>query len=223
MTLSDELLQQLEAHRDGQYAVFHSKLINCPAQSLIGVRVPQLRKIAKKYSQRIGELFEISDDRYEVKFVKLSAAAALEYEEFLKYLPLCLPLIDNWALCDGFSAKCISRHREQFRPYIDEFLSDGRQFYQRYALTTLLSFYVEEQYLGYIFDCLRRADCTQYYVHMAAAWLLCEVIVKHYERGVGFLMQNALDRATHNKAIAKCAESFRLSAEQKNHLKNLKR
>lgn len=223
MTLLDELLTEFEAHRDEKYAAFNAGLINCSAESLIGVRVPELRKIAKKYVPRIDELFAVRDDRYEVKFVKLAAAARLEYAEFLKYLEPCVALIDNWALCDCFSAKCIARHREEFRPYMDKFLSDGREFYQRYALTTLLSFYVEEQYLGYIFDCLTRADCTKYYVHMAAAWLVCEVIVKHYERGTEFLRQGTLDRATHNKAIQKSAESFRLNTDQKNYLKSLKR
>lgn len=223
MTLYEELSARVEELKDEKYAAFNSKLIKSGGGYVIGVRVPQLRKLAGEYFPRIEELFEMSDDRYEYRFLKLSAAARLRYEDFLKYLPRCLPLIDNWALCDCFSAKCIKRHREEFKPYIESFLTDGREFYRRYALTTLLSFYVEEQYLGYIFDCLERVDRSEYYVHMAAAWLLCEVIVKHYERGVEFLKKGTLDAATHNKAIQKSAESFRLDIDQKNYLKSLKR
>lgn len=223
MTLYEELSARLEELKDEKYAAFHSKLIMRGQGYVIGVRVPQLRKLAREYFPRIEELFEVGDDRYEFRFIKLSAAARLSYGEFLKYLPRCLPLIDNWALCDCFSAKCIAAHREEFLPFIDGFLSDGREFYGRYALTTLLSFYVEEEYLGNIFGCLERADCTLYYVHMAAAWLLCEVVVRYYERGVEFLERGTLDRATHNKAIQKSAESFRLSIDQKNYLKSLKR
>ena len=223
MMLLRELSQRLEELKDEKYAAFHSRLIKCGQGYVIGVRVPLLRKLAKEYFPRIEELFEVDDNRYEFRFIKLSAAARLKYEEFLDYLPRCLPLIDNWALCDCFSAKCIKGHREEFKPYIESFLTDDREFYRRYALTTLLSFYVEEQYLGYIFDCLERADCSEYYVHMAAAWLLCEVIVKHYERGVEFLKEGSLDVATHNKAIQKSVESFRLNNEQKNYLKSLKR
>lgn len=223
MKLSDELSADLESHRDDGYAAFHSVLIKCDKSQLIGVRTPALRSFAKKYAPRIEELFCLDDDRYEVKFIKLAAAAMLSYEEFLKYLPRCLPLIDNWALCDMFKPLCIKKNREDFRPYIDNLLSDGREYYQRFALTSLLSFYVVDEYIDYIFGCTARADCSKYYVRTAVAWLICEVIVKRFERGVSFLKRGTLDAATHNMAIRKSTESYRLDNDQKNYLKSLKR
>jgi 3-methyladenine DNA glycosylase AlkD len=82
---------------------------------------------------------------------------------------------------------------------------------------------VEEQYLPKIFECANRANTNYYYVHMAVAWLIAEVLIKFYDEGVEFLKTNSLDIKTHNKCIQKARESFRLSDNQKNLLTKLKR
>ncbi len=186
------------------------------------MRDPTLRKIAKKYSARIDDLLAFPDDYYEVTFVKLQAASHLPWEEFIRYVGKCVSLIDNWATCDCFSAKCIAKHREEFLPYVYQFMRGG-EFEQRYALTVLLSFYMDESYLGLIFTSVPDTDTSLYYVHMAAAWLIAEVLVKFYDKGVEFLDDGVMDKKTHNKAIQKACESYRLTKEQKDFLRGLKR
>ena len=171
----------------------------------------------------LENLFAFPDDFYEVTFIKLTAASYLNYGEFTVYVDNCVGLIDNWATCDCFSPKCIAKHRDDFLPYIDKYINSVKEFYQRFALTTLLHFYVEEAYLGKIFQTVKKADTGQYYVHMAAAWLVAEVLAKCYRQGVEFLQLGTLDVKTHNKAIQKANESFRLSEEQKKYLKEIKR
>ena len=97
------------------------------------------------------------------------------------------------------------------------------EFEQRFALTTLLHFYVEEKYLEEIFSMIDRSDTSKYYVHMAAAWLIAETLAKYYPQARGYLMEHSLDKRTHNKAIQKACESYRLSNDDKNYLKGLKR
>lgn len=220
--LYEELLQELKANAEPTYAAFHKRLLKNEKLNVLGVRVPTLRKTAKKYSARIDELLALPDDYYEVTFIKLQAAAFLPWEEFINYVDKCVSLIDNWATCDCFSAKCIAKHREEFLPFVDKYLRGG-EFYQRYALTVLLSFYMEERWLGLIFSSVLGADTSLYYVHMAAAWLIAEVLVKFYDKGVEFLNSGALDIKTHNKAIQKACESYRLTKEQKDFLRGLKR
>ena len=58
---------------------------------------------------------------------------------------------------------------------------------------------------------------------MAVACLVAEVLAKHYKRGEEFLKHGLLDKKTHNKAIQKAKESYRLTPEQKINLNNLKR
>ena len=116
-----ELLTELEECRDESYRTFHSKLLKNDNINVIGVRVPVLRKIAKKFKGREEELLSFPDDYYEVTFIKLIAVSALPYDAFVGYVEKCLPLIDNWATCDCFKADCIERHRDDFLPYIHKF------------------------------------------------------------------------------------------------------
>lgn len=218
-----QLLTELNGLADPAYRDFHKKLLKSDGVNVLGVRVPQLHKIAKKFKGCEDELLSFPDEFYEVTFIKLTAVANLPYEQFILRLDNCVKLMDNWATCDCFSPKCISGHRDEFVPYIEKYLSQPAEFSQRFALTTLLSNYVEEQYLGYIFDCCSRADTSFYYVHMAVAWLIAEVLVKYYANGVEFLKCNSLSPKTHNKAIQKAKESYRLTPEQKIYLNNLKR
>lgn len=234
MTLYEELLAELKANAEPEYAAFHKRLLKNDKINVLGVRVPTLRKLAKRYKNAIDPLLCCNDDYYEVTFIKLQAVALLPWEEFIKYVDKCVSLIDNWATCDCFAPKCISGHKDEFLPYISGYLKGG-EFSQRFALTTLLHFYVEEKYLQIISDTVRKSNRDFYYVHMAAAWLIAEVVVKYYDDGVTFLKCNAecydkegkghefFDIKTHNKAIQKACESYRLTKEQKDFLRGLKR
>lgn len=223
MTHYQEFLDELKSYADTDYRNFHKKLLKNDEVNVLGVRVPTLRKLAKKYKGEVDNLLTFPDDYYEVTFVKLSAVALLDYENFIERLDSCIKLIDNWATCDCFIPKCIAKHKDDFLPEIRECAAKDGEFEQRFALITLLHFYVEEKYLEDIFSLVERCDTSKYYVYMAAAWLIAEILAKYYPRARGFLMENSLDKKTHNKAIQKACESFRLSNDEKNYLKGIKR
>lgn len=218
-----QLLEELKNNSSEKYRAFHKSLLKNESIKLFGVSVPHLRKIAASFKGEEEELLSFPDEYYEVTFVKLTACAALGYSEFVKVVDRCVPLIDNWAACDSFKPKCIAKRKREFIPYIERYIAVDGEFYQRFALTTLLAFYVEEQFIPLITDCLYKADTRYYYVHMAAAWLVAEILVKDYERGVEILKSGILDAKTANKAISKARESFRVSDEKKNYLNTLKR
>ena len=94
---------------------------------------------------------------------------------------------------------------------------------RRFALTTLLHFYVDEQFVPEVTSRLRRVRAEEYYVSMAAAWLAAEVLVRFPAAGEALLAEHALDVQTHNRAIRKACESFRVSAERKTMLRAMKR
>ena len=223
----EEFLTELRASQDLSYRQFHKKLLKNDNINVLGVRTPIMRKLAKKYKNSVDGLLSFPDEYYEITFIKLSAVALLPYEKFITYIDKCVPLIDNWATCDCFTPKCIEKHKDKFLPYIFKYLAKDNEFYQRFALTTLLHYYVEEKYLQTLFDAIKKAELNYYYVHMAAAWLIAEMLVKYYDETVEFLTAQTsseyLDKKTHNKAIQKAVESYRLSDEQKNFLKGIKR
>ncbi|MDE7082721.1 MAG: DNA alkylation repair protein [Clostridia bacterium] len=217
-----ELLNELQTFADEDYRIFNKKLLKNDAISVLGVRVPQLRKIAKKYIDCVDELLGFPDEYYEVTFVKLTAVSCLKWEEFIKRVDGCVALIDNWATCDCFTPKCIEKHKDEFLEFIYKYLANDGEFYKRFALTTLLHFYVKEKYFNIIEDILKTVETEKYYVHMAAAWLIAELLIKNYDGAVNFLKEEYTDKKTHNKAIQKACESYRLTAEQKTYLKGLK-
>ena len=216
-----EFLEELKGYAEEKYAAFHSGLTPTKYK-ILGVRVPILRKIAKKYKGNVDELFRFPNEYYETVFIKLTVVSALPYADFCGRINDCVALMDNWAHCDSFKAKCIRQNRAEFLPVLDELFAHGGEFYERYVLVTLLSEYVEENYLPLIERYIAKSNTTLYYVHMAAAWLTAEILIKYYEHGVILLKKGILDAKTHNKAIQKAIESYRLSDEQKKELRSLK-
>lgn len=217
----DKFLAELKGFAQEDFAAFQKRLIFTSAE-ILGVRAPILRKFAKKYGKELETLMGFPDDYYEVTFIKLCAVAQLSYEEFLKYIDACVPLIDNWATCDTFKPKCLIKHKKEYLPYVEKYFSHGGEFFERYALVTLLSYYVEEEFLAILSDYLSRADTSKYYVRMAAAWLTAEILVKYPQKGEEILKSGVLDIKTRNKAIQKAKESFRVSKERKEYLNSLK-
>lgn len=218
-----ELLDELKGYRDEEYAVFQRRIV-CPReQEILGVRTPVLRRLVKKYADRWQELSRFPDRYYEVTFLKLNTIATLPYDLFVEQAARCVGCIENWAICDTFKAKCVEKHRDDFVPWLRKFAADEREFVQRYALVTLIGYCAEKKYLPLIFEMLKGRDYSLYYVHMGGAWLLAEVLVKHYDEGKAYLKENRLPVRTHNKAIQKARESYRLTAEQKEELFLLRR
>ena len=216
-----EFIEILTAYSEPKYAEFHSGLT--PTRyKILGVRVPILRKLAKQYQKHFEDLLSFPNEYYEVVFIKLTIISLLPYEVFVQYVFKAVDWIDNWALCDSFKAKCIRDHKEEFLPILEDIFNVGEEFYQRYVLVILLAEYMDEKYLPIMEEYICRADTSPYYVHMAVAWLTAEILVKYYEYGIMILDKRILKPNTHNKAIQKAIESYRLNENQKEYLRSLK-
>lgn len=218
----EEVLAELFLHEDERYRNFHGKLLKNDNVNLIGVRIPVLRKLAKLWKKESDCFLTFPDEYYEVTFLKCAIVGMLPFDQFCQCVDLVVPLLDNWATCDCFDAPCIKKNRETFLPYVARYLADEREFVARYGLVTLLRYYVDAQYLPLIFESAERANEDQYYVMMAAAWLIAEVVIKFYDEGLAYLKERKLSAPIHNKAIQKARESFRLSKEQKCELNAFK-
>ena len=228
MVKYNELLEELENISEVDFADFQRRIIRDGELKILGVRTPQLRKLAKKYSGKYELFTQFPNEYYEVVFLKLTLAAQLPYDDFVAVLDDCVRLITDWALCDLFTPQCIKKRRDDFILYIKKYLAAGDGYYnggeyaRRFSLRILLSFYVEEKYLPLIFDSISCCNPDKYYVVMGAAWLLAEVLIKHYEAGFKYLHSTTCDINVKNKAISKACDSFRVSAERKAELKALR-
>ena len=216
-----EFIEYLSSFSETEFAEFQRQLIPTKYQ-IMGVRTPKLREIAKQYAKDLETVFSFPNEYYEVVFIKLTIVSALPYERFLAYLDECVALMDNWALCDTFKARCLKQRKTEFLPVLKRIFERGGEYEERYPLVTLLSFYAEKKYLPEIERYIKKANTQRYYVHMAVAWLMAEILIKEYELGVALLCKRLTDVKTHNKAIQKAIESYRLNDAQKEFLRSLK-
>ena len=82
--LYEELLTEIKKYSEPDYAAFHKRLLKNEKLNVLGVRIPTLRKLAKKYKDCVPALLTFPDEYYEVTFLKLQAAAFLPYGAFVK-------------------------------------------------------------------------------------------------------------------------------------------
>ena len=227
----DGVLLDLREMKDEKYRVFNERIANVVPDSSIGVRIPQLRDYAKKFVRDLdydeAELFRFPNEYLEIRMLKCLCVAYAKrpYDELVTDIRKCVPILNGWSSCDLFvsTLKVLKKHREEFLPELKSYAAENSEFSQRFALIVLLTSYMSREYLPLIFSIAESVDTEKYYVHMGAAWLIAEVLVRFYEDGTAFLKCTKLNGKTVNKAIQKARESYRLTLEQKACLNSLKR
>ncbi|MBR5269626.1 MAG: DNA alkylation repair protein [Anaerotignum sp.] len=221
--------QELFAQAEEEYKNFNGKLL-CSDLSVIGLRVPFLRKTAKNIAKKdgIGFLQVCGKDTHEERLLYGLVAAALPipYEDFLPYCDHYTEhLVENWAHCDIFCSsvkKIIKGHEKHFFEHIETYLQSENPWAVRVGLVMMLSNFLQEEYMD---EVLKRTDavCSEhYYVRMAQAWLLATAWAKDRERMLQYVKNHHLDDWTFRKFIQKCCESYRVSEEDKVFLRSLK-
>ena len=179
--------------QDKGYRDFQSKLIpTIPAETIIGVRTPAIRKLAKEYAkdpESAAFLMQLPHTYYDENILHaLLIAEIKDYDACMEAVEAFLPYIDNWAVCDGLSPKAFGKHNFQME-------------------------YPEK---------VMQICSKEYYVNMMTAWFFATALAKQWNAAIPYLEQNRLDPWTHNKTIQKARESYRITTEQKEYLKRLK-
>lgn len=223
-----KFLEYLESIKDEEYKKFHSSLVLNSKYEMIGIRLPIMRKIAKEISKTdIEEFLKYSQNKYyeEVMIQGLVISNVKDEEIFYKYFKSHVNKIDNWALCDSFcnSIKIVKKYEEKYFNLAIDMCLNEEEFIARTGLVMILSHFVNEKNLKEIFTTLNKIKSDKFYINMAQAWLICELYIKHPKETLKFVKQNNLNKFTHNKAISKIHDSFRVSKEDKEYLNELRR
>lgn len=226
-TTYQEYLNYLKSISEEEYKNFHSKLCFTKYQ-ILGIRVPIMRKIAKNISKsNIEEFLKLCGNTYyEEVFIEGLVISNIKDEDiFIKYFSNYINKIDNWGICDTFcnSLKIINKNPSKYFSISKKLSLNEEEFISRVGLIIILNFFVEEKYLDCIYEILNTISSTKYYVNMAESWLICELYIKFPSKTESFLLKNNLNDFTHNKAISKIRESYRVCKEKKEYLNTLKR
>ena len=227
MTITEEIRERLFQLQDEKYRDFQSKLIpNLEASVMIGVRTPELRKLSREMVRRenIGEFLDALPHRYfdENQLHAFILSEIRDYDRCVEAVCRFLPYVDNWATCDQMSPKVFRRNRQALLPHIREWIDSGKTYTVRFGIGMLMSHFLDEGFDQTYAETVASIRSEEYYVNMMIAWYFATALVGHYEEILPFLEEKRLDPWTHNKAIQKAIESYRITEEQKAYLRTLR-
>lgn len=225
--LIDEIRARLFEMRDEKYKDFNAKLIpNVDAGTVIGVRTPALRKYAKELSKRpdIDEFISELPHKFfeENQLHGFIISEIKDYERCLRETERFLPYIDNWATCDQTLPKVFSKHTKELFPVIKKWLKSEHTYTVRFGIGCLMRHYLDDLFSEECLGLVAGVTHQDYYVKMMAAWYFATALAKRYDETLPYIEEKRLEPWTHNKAVQKAIESYRITDEQKKYLRSLK-
>lgn len=222
-----EIQKELFDLQDEKYREFSSSLMpTVDPERVIGVRTPDLRKLAKKLAKKpdIDEFLRCLPHQYyeEDNLHGFIIEGMKDYETCVQAMDAFLPYIDNWATCDLISPKVFKKRLPELLDKIREWIVSDRVYTVRFGIGMLMSFYLDDAFDPEYLDMVCSVRSEEYYVNMMIAWYFATALAKQYDAAVPYIEEKRLNVWTHNKAIQKSVESRRITEEQKNYLRSLK-
>lgn len=224
----NSIQKRLFEYKDDKYANFQVSLTpGIKRQDCIGVRVPNVRKIAKqliKDNEHILFLNELPHKYFDENMLhSILLSYTKDYKQCINYIDKFLPYIDNWAVCDSLSPKCFNNNKEDVIKHVKKYIKSKHTFTCRFAIKTLMTYYLNDDFLVEYHKMVCAVKIRDYYINMMQAWYFATALAYRWQDTIIYLENNELDIWTHNKTIQKAIESYRITDKQKQYLKTLKR
>ncbi|MBR1900852.1 MAG: DNA alkylation repair protein [Lachnospiraceae bacterium] len=222
-----EIREELFSLQDPGYRDFQGMLIPSNKDaSMIGVRTPELRRLARAYAGR-EDIAEFLDDLPHQYFDENQLHAFIisgikDYEKCVKEVIRFLPYVDNWATCDQMSPKVFRKHRQELAEQAEEWIGSDHTYTIRFGIKMLMDHFLEEEFDLMYPEMVAQVRSEDYYIRMMVAWYFATALAKQYDAVLPFIENRRLDPWTHNKTIQKAVESYRVTPEHKAYLKSLK-
>jgi len=221
------LREKLFACRDLKYKEFNSKLIpTVDPKTVIGIRTPELRKLSKEFAKTVeaAEFIKCLPHKYyeENNVHGFIIEAEKDYDAAVAKLEDFLPYIDNWATCDLISPKAFKKHLPQLLEKIKEWTKSDHIYTVRFGIGMLMRHYLDDEFKSEYLEIPAQVQSEEYYVNMMIAWYFATALGKQYDAALLYIENARLGKWTHNKAIQKAIESYRVTAEHKMYLRTLK-
>ena len=218
--------EELFKLQDKKYQELQYKIIP-NVDNIIGVRTPELRKLAKKlvkennYKSFLEELPHKYFDENQLHAFIISEIK--DFNECIDYTNKFLPYIDNWATCDQMSPKVFKKNKDNLLKEIKVWIKSKETYTIRFAIGMLMSYFLDEDFDKKYLELVSKIKSKEYYVNMMIAWYFATALAKQYKDTIIYLENNKLDTWVHNKTIQKAIESYRITNDQKEYLRSLKK
>lgn len=225
--IEDEIRERLFSLQDIKYRDFQVKLIpGKTADVMIGVRTPELRKLAKEYGKR-SDIEEFLNDLPHKYFDEDQLHAFIisdikDYIECMDEVVRFLPYVDNWATCDQLSPKVFRKHKPALAIQADRWMDSTETYTIRFGIGMLMQHFLDDDFDPKYPERTAGLRSDEYYVNMMIAWYFATALAKQWDTVIPYIENKRLDTWTHNKTIQKAIESYRITPEQKEYLKGLK-
>ena len=224
----NEILRHLREISDPAFAEFQAKLTpGVEPERFIGVRTPELRAYAKQLAKSDAAEAFLADLPHgyfdENQLHAFIISEIKDFDECIRLTEEFLPYIDNWATCDQLSPKVFVKHKAELLEHIDRWLESDLTYTVRFGTGMLMQHFLGDEFDPAYMDRVAAFRSDEYYINMMTAWYFATALAKQYDAALAVIRENRLDVWTHNKAIQKAIESRRISPEDKEYLRTLKR
>ncbi len=222
----ENIRKRLFELQDLNYKSFHSKLMpNINPDVIIGVRVPDLRRLAKELkgsAEAEAFLHNLPHKYYEENNLHAFLIEGItDFDECIKAVDTFLPFVDNWATCDSLRPKIFRKDLESLEKQAFEWIDSGKEFTVRYGIECLMVHFLGDNF--HISQALKIAsvDCSEYYVSTMVAWYFATALATHQDKILPIIESGLPDPETQKRTIRKAIESFRINETAKQYLANL--
>ena len=216
----------LLSQADQKYRDFTLPLIpNVDEKTFIGVRLPIIKKYAKELNDKDRDIFlnSLPHQYHEENLLHAFILSNIkDYDEFIKRIDAFLPYVLNWSVCDTICNKYLNKHLDKLINEIYAWLKSKEIYRVRYAVKCLMNYYLSDEFEEEHLLKVEEVKLDDYYVKMMVAWYLATGLAKNHDSFIKPIEEKKFDKVTHNKAIQKAVESYRVSEEHKTYLKCLK-
>ncbi len=218
------ITERLLSLADEEYRQFQIPLMpTVDSERVIGVRTPILRKMAKEIAgtpESEAFLLELPHTYYEENNLHAFLVEQIkDYDVCIAAIDAFLPYVDNWSTCDGWSPKVLKKHPEALLVKIREWMDSDQPYTIRFGIGMLQRYFLDERFSPDFLAWVASVDREEYYVRMMVAWYFATALAKQYEVTLPYIQERRLPLWTHNKAIQKAIESYRVTPEHKQQLK----
>ena len=223
MSVYEKLLEV----KDDEYKTFQAKLVpNIDPATIIGVRTPQMRTIAKEVfssDERDAFLTGLPHKYYEENLVHFFVISLIkDFDECIKAVETFLPYVDCWPVSDQATPKSFKKNHEKLLPYIRKWIASDEVYTARFGIRMLMNEYLGDDFKEEYLELVASKKGDDYYLKMMVAWYFATALAKRYDESVKYIEGRRLDEWVHKKAIQKAIESYRVTEEHKEYLRSLR-
>ena len=213
---------------DEKNADFSAKLTpGIDREKFLCVRIPASRKLAKeiiKENEHKDFLNSLPHKYYDENILhSILISEIKDYDECIKYVDEFLPYVNNWAVCDTMSPKAFKNKHERLMNDILRWVDSDQTYTIRFGLKILMAHFLDNDFKNEYLKIPAKIKSDEYYINMMIAWFYATALAKQWDSIIVYIENGVLDKWVHNKAIQKARESYRITAEQKEYLKSLKK